>query len=292
MLAEVGDPDLGRRRRAVGGEGGDYLDVTQSVTSELVGKVARQQADGRVKLIGSEEAEHVGGDTLAEARALEQQGAQLVLKPSDLVRQRKCSTHASNEKIASQNEESSVEFGSDRSLNVEVAIVPRTDANDSELVAQIVDLVNRMYADAEKGLWLDGADRTNARAVATMVSAGELVVARLDGRLVGAVRIQRLDGGRGELGMLVASPEHRGVGIGRKLVAFAEGWAREQGLGPMQLELLVPQTWAHPVKEFLRDWYTRLGYQQVRTGRLEEAYPALQSQLATPCDFAIYHKNL
>ena len=117
-------------------------------------------------------------------------------------------------------------------------------------------------------------------------------MARLDGRVVGAVRIQRLDGGLAEFGMLVASPELRGVGIGRALVAFAEGWAREQGFRRMQLELLVPQTWEHPVKEFLRGWYTRIGYRQVRTGRLEEAYPALQPLLATPCDFTIFHKDL
>jgi hypothetical protein len=60
----------------------------------------------------------------------------------------------------------------------------------------------------------------------------------------------------------------------------------------MQLELLVPRTWSHPVKEFLRRWYTRIGYRQVRTARLEEAYPALQPRLATPCDFLIYHKAL
>ena len=60
----------------------------------------------------------------------------------------------------------------------------------------------------------------------------------------------------------------------------------------MQLELLVPQTWTHPVKEFLRAWYTRIGYRHVRTDRLADAYPALQPQLATPCDFVIYHKTL
>ena len=143
-------------------------------------------------------------------------------------------------------------------------------------MAEVADLVNRVYADAERGLWLDGAERVGAEEAAAIVRAGELAVARLDGRVVGAVRIQRLDGGLAEFGMLVASPEHRGVGIGRELVAFAEGWAREQGFSRMQLELLVPQTWEHPVKEFLRGWYTRIGYRQVRTGRLEEEYPALQ----------------
>lgn len=182
-------------------------------------------------------------------------------------------------------------FGTDRS-RIEISLVPAADADSGEFVARIVDLVNRVYAEAEKGLWQDGADRTDAAEVAEITRAGQLAVARLDGRLVGAVRIQRLDRDLGEFGMLVASPERRGVGIGRELVAFAEGWARGQGLGRMQLELLVPQTWTHPVKEFLHGWYTRIGYRQVSTGHLEAAYPALQPQLATPCDFVIYHKNL
>lgn len=183
-------------------------------------------------------------------------------------------------------------LGADPSQTVEVSLLPPAEAGDGELVTQIVDLVNRVYADAEKGLWLDNAHRTSAQEVAAMIRAGQLAVARLDGRLAGVVRVQRLDGGEGEFGMLVASPEHRGTGIGRELVTFAERWALQRGLTRMQLELLVPQTWTHPVKEFLRGWYTRIGYRPVGIGRLDEAYPQLQPHLATPCDFVIFHKDL
>ena len=187
---------------------------------------------------------------------------------------------------------SAVGYRTDQSPAVELALVPAVAADDGEFVAQIVDLINRVYAVAEEGLWRDGAERTDAGEVTAIIRAGQLAVATLDGHLAGAVRIQRLDAEVGEFGMLVASPEYRGVGIGRELVAFAEGWARQQGLSWMQLELLVPQTWIHPVKEFLTSWYTRIGYRQVRSGRLAEAYPALEPLLATPCDFAIYHKHL
>ncbi|MEV4537448.1 GNAT family N-acetyltransferase [Asanoa sp. NPDC049518] len=159
-------------------------------------------------------------------------------------------------------------------------------------VARVAELINRVYADAEKGLWQPGTDRTDVAEVATIVRAGELGVARLDGDVVGVVRVRRLVGGEGEFGMLVASPEHRGSGIGRDLVAFAEGWARGAGSRVMQLELLVPRGWAHPVKEFLREWYTRLGYREVRRDPFELAYPALQPRLATECDFVVYHKPL
>ena len=163
-------------------------------------------------------------------------------------------------------------------------------------MAEVVALVNRVYADAEKGLWVDGAERTNAAEMTTVVRGGQLVVARVDGRLVGAVRVQRIAGDDlgdlGEFGMLVAHPDHRGTGVGHELVAFAEDLARQQGLDRMQLELLVPQTWTHPVKEFLRLWYTRIGYVEVRTEPFAEALPALQPLLATPCDFVVFHKDL
>jgi GNAT superfamily N-acetyltransferase len=179
-------------------------------------------------------------------------------------------------------------------MTLAIAPARAADADDNDFVAEVVDLVNRVYADAERGLWQPGADRTDADEIAGMIRAGELVIARLhgDGELVGAVHVQRRGADLGEFGMLVASPEYRGTGVGRELIAFAEDWARKQGLSRMQLELLVPQTWTHPVKEFLNGWYTRIGYQRVRTGRLEDDYPALQPRLATPCDFAIYHKDL
>jgi GNAT superfamily N-acetyltransferase len=157
---------------------------------------------------------------------------------------------------------------------------------------EVVELINRVYRDAEKGLWLEGYERTDDREIAAITAAGELAVARLAGRLVGAVRVQRAAEGLGEFGMLAASPEHRGLGIGRDLVSFAEGGARRQGLGLMQLELLVPRTWTHPVKEFLREWYARIGYRKIRTDDLADAYPALAPRLATPCDFVIYQKRL
>jgi GNAT superfamily N-acetyltransferase len=174
----------------------------------------------------------------------------------------------------------------------EIAVVPAAGAGDAGLAAELTDLVNRVYAVAEEGLWVGGATRTTPAEIQAMIAAGEIVVARRDGRLVGAVRVQRLDHGDGEFGMLVAAPEQRGTGLGRDLVAFAERWARERGLARMQLELLVPRTWSHPVKEFLRGWYTRIGYRVVRTGSLGEAYPTLVPQLATPCDFLIFHKDL
>lgn len=165
-------------------------------------------------------------------------------------------------------------------------------ATDAGVAAELADLVNRVYAEAEAGLWLDGAARTTEAEVADLIRAGQIAVARSGERVVGAVRVQELADGVGEFGMLVAAPEERGTGVGRDLVSFAERWARDRGLTRMQLELLVPRTWTHPVKDFLRGWYTRIGYRVVRTEDFGEAYPALVAQLACPCDFLVFHKDL
>jgi N-acetylglutamate synthase-like GNAT family acetyltransferase len=128
--------------------------------------------------------------------------------------------------------------------------------------------------------------------VAALTRAGEITTARLDGKIVGCIRVQQLSDQVCEFGMLAASFEQRGTGIGRELVQFAEQHAREIGREVMQLEVLVPREWAHPSKEFLIGWYTRIGYQIVRKGTIEESYPDLAPHLATPCDFLVYHKSV
>jgi GNAT superfamily N-acetyltransferase len=175
---------------------------------------------------------------------------------------------------------------------IDVRIAPAGAARDTALVHELASLVNRVYAVAEEGLWADGAPRTTPAEMAGLIAAGQIAVARAEERILGAVRIRRLDSSEGEFGMLVADPAHRGTGVGRELVRFAERWGRGQGLGTMQLEVLVPRLWAHPSKEFLKAWYTRVGYRPVRTGQFEKSYPELAPLLATPCDFVIYHKDL
>jgi GNAT superfamily N-acetyltransferase len=175
---------------------------------------------------------------------------------------------------------------------IEIRLLPASASDDAALMERITDLTNEVYAAAEDGLWADHAARTRVDEVAELTRAGQIAVARLGGRVVGCVRIQRLDEGTGEFGMLAADPAHRGIGVGRELVRFAERKCRAEGLLTMRLELLVPREWTHPTKQFLAAWYTRIGYRVARTGTIDEAYPALAPLLATRCDFVIYHKDL
>ncbi|MEU7888098.1 GNAT family N-acetyltransferase [Microbispora bryophytorum] len=170
--------------------------------------------------------------------------------------------------------------------------LPVDASADAALMTDVAVLVNRVYAVAEQGLWLAGAERTSADEISRLTLAGEIAVARLEGRLVGCVRVRHLDEVTGEFGMLAADPDHRGIGIGRELVHFAEQGCKNAGLAVMQLEVLFPREWSHPSKEFLATWYTRIGYRKVRTGVIDESYPHLAPLLATPCAFVVYNKDL
>ena len=76
--------------------------------------------------------------------------------------------------------------------------------------------------------------------------------------------------------MLAADPAHRGIGVGRELVRFAErSVPRGRPAHACGSSCSSPKGWTHPTKAFLAAWYARLGYRVVHTGRLDDDYPAL-----------------
>jgi ribosomal protein S18 acetylase RimI-like enzyme len=175
---------------------------------------------------------------------------------------------------------------------VHIDLLPAAASADAGLVAELTEVVNRVYASAEEGLWADGAVRTTGAEMRGLIGAGQIAVARVAGRIAGCVRVQRLETGEGEFGLLCTDPAYRGTGVGRELVRFAEREVRDRGLRTVQLELLVPRSGTHPFKQFLQDWYTRSGYRLVRVDAVETSHPHLGPLLATACDFRIYHKDL
>jgi GNAT superfamily N-acetyltransferase len=163
---------------------------------------------------------------------------------------------------------------------------------DAALVDRLAELINRVYATAERGLWRDGMYRTTRPELANYIADGEIAVATRDGQIAGTIRVHDISEDTSEFGILVAATEYRSAGIGRALLDFAEQHSRERGRRTMQLELLVPREWSHPSKEFLKGWYGRRGYRLVRTTTLDESYPHLAPLLATPCVLEIHAKPL
>ena len=159
-------------------------------------------------------------------------------------------------------------------------------------IKRLSDLINEVYDDAETGMWKRKGTRTNPAEVERLLRARALILAEVDGVLVGSVNVNLMSDGVGEFGMLVADANYRRCGIGSALVDRAERWARDEACRTMRLELLTPRNWTHPSKEFLKKWYSRIGYEPQTTEPLELMYPELVPQLATECYFTMWHKPL
>jgi GNAT superfamily N-acetyltransferase len=162
----------------------------------------------------------------------------------------------------------------------------------ADRIKRLSDLINDAYDDAESGMWKRDGTRTNPAAVERMLRKQALILAEIDGLLVGSVNVNLMGDGIGEFGMLVSDRSFRGTGIGSALVEHAEKWARDSGCHTMRLELLTPRDWTHPSKEFLKQWYARIGYVPTKTESLEEMYPDLVPELATECVFTVWLKPL
>jgi GNAT superfamily N-acetyltransferase len=163
---------------------------------------------------------------------------------------------------------------------------------EADNIERVTQLINDVYDVAESGLWKRKGTRTNAAEVERLLRNRALILAEMDGAIVGSVNVNLMDDGVGEFGMLVANPGLRGQGIGSALVDHAEQWARDMKCHTMRLELLTPRSWTHPIKEFLKAWYTRLGYQPQGPELLERLHPELVQELATECDYTVWHKPL
>lgn len=175
---------------------------------------------------------------------------------------------------------------------IDIQMLPYTaSANEAEM-EQITNIVNRVYAATEESLWKPGTLRTTVEEVAELTRSGEMAAARSEGRIVGCIRVRKIDEATGEFGMLAVDDEYQGSGIGRKLIHFAEQKCLNERLQKMQLELLVPQEGSHPDKAILESWYTRIGYRPDHTESVDASFPQLADMLAIPCKLIVFQKEL
>jgi len=180
----------------------------------------------------------------------------------------------------------------------ETSVTPRVEllatsaAANEDFVGDLVRLINRAYTAGETGLWVKGTTRTTRAGIADAVRGGGMLVATLEGRIVGCGYVRLLDTTTADLGLVSVAPEQWGSGVGGEIVRSAEDLMRSRGVATMQLELLVPRGWVHPEKDRLRTWYARLGYRIVRSAPFEEVATHAASELATPCEFLVFWKPL
>lgn len=135
----------------------------------------------------------------------------------------------------------------------------------------LVDLVNAAYrgAGSRKG-WtteeeLVGGQRIDlAMLRADIASPGCIILtvrAQDGGPIQGCVKLEALEGGACELGMLSVAPEVQANGIGKQLLAASEIFARERGMDRLRITVI-------HMRDTLIAWYERHGF-----GRTGETKP-------------------
>ncbi|KAL6241307.1 hypothetical protein RBB50_011780 [Rhinocladiella similis] len=211
------------------------------------------------------------------------------------------------------------------SISIRV-VQPSEIVTRPRMLDEITDMINAVYLHASDGLWATNSARTSLEEVKSFIETGEMIVAvKSDSEgnddvdddedddldnveeqrwqrqkneretlavIIGAVRLGFRSAHVADFGMLAVVDEYKGLGIGNALLSFIEAVALEKGARKMHLEILVPQKWKHPSKEFLKGWYARKGYAFLEKDDIGRRHPQLVDQLVTECDFVVYEKTL
>jgi GNAT superfamily N-acetyltransferase len=150
-------------------------------------------------------------------------------------------------------------------------------AVESDLAA-ITAMVNQAF-DVERFFKTD--DRLDPQRTAEYFRKGRFLLAEDRGALLGCVYVE-LRGNRGYLGLLSVDPSTQKTGLGRRLAAAAEEFAREMGAHHMDLTVVNLRTELLPI-------YEKFGY--VVSG--EEPIPDEMAQrVSQPCHFVRMSKPL
>ena len=131
-------------------------------------------------------------------------------------------------------------------------------------IPQIHVLVNSAYrGDSSRKGWTTEADfldgiRVDHEGLREMITNrnSEIVLAKLDGVLAGCVYLMKYDN-KTYLGMLTVDPLLQDKGLGKKILAKAEDWARKHNSAKIEMTVIT-------LREELIGWYERNGY--YRTG--------------------------
>lgn len=150
-------------------------------------------------------------------------------------------------------------------------------AEESDLPA-ILDLTNRAFR--VESFFIQG-ERLDPERVRQYFEKGRFLLAEEAAALAGSVYVE-LRGDRSYLGLLAVDPDRQKSGLGRRLVAAAEEFAREMGAHHMDLTIVNLRTELPP-------FYQKLGYIVTGTEPIRED---MVPRVTQPCYFIRMAKPL
>ncbi len=150
-------------------------------------------------------------------------------------------------------------------------------ADESDIDA-LNPVINRAFA--VESFFITG-ERVSPQRTREYMQAGRFLLAEESGAIIGCVYVE-LHGDRAYLGLLSVDPARQGNGLGRRLVAAAEEFAREMGAHHMDLTVVNLRTELPP-------FYQKLGYRIVG---IEPIRAEMVPRVTQPCHFIRMSKPL
>lgn len=159
---------------------------------------------------------------------------------------------------------------------------------------KISNIVNLAYKRGENGMWKIYG-RTNPDEIKNFCNNNNIIVIKENDTIVGSIYVTNSfnnNSNLGELGMLAVNEDYLGQGVGSLLIKCAEEYCKKSNCKQIRLELLAPKDYVHPFKNRLDQWYTKLKYVKGKTEDFMTAFPQIAPNLAVPCNFTVYIKDL
>lgn len=177
-------------------------------------------------------------------------------------------------------------------IKLESAIIDRMTQPE---IIRTHEILCHAYAVTEIEIWGENYLRISLEEFIELIRKGEVILARIDNKIVGSIHTFKLGADAFSFGLLSVDFAQKGKGIGRKLILEAEKRAIDSGATFMELEILKPRDTEVPIKKVLHDWYLRLGYVYTETFSFIERKPDKHEKakkLIAPAVFDCYRKRL
>lgn len=130
---------------------------------------------------------------------------------------------------------------------------------DHKNILELSTLINQAYLEGEGDIlnWTDEFQRldVNSLTLEQQISNQEIIVAELEGKIIGTVRKHKLDETTCYLGQIAVDNKYRQHKIGQKLVDFFIQSARQQNFKFIKAEIVNPTKFEHTFKKFIYDWF-------------------------------------
>lgn len=157
---------------------------------------------------------------------------------------------------------------------------------------QVYNIIIKAYADTESEMWGKNYVRVSRFDFQNLIVEDKVLVAFLNGEIVGGIRYYALDDTTWSFGLFGADFSKSRMGIGRALIAETERLAILNGAKKIKIEILRPTLFELPFKKKLAEWYIKLGYLYFESIDFSILKPVESKGLVCPSSFDYYVKDL